>query len=88
MIGRAKSDYDYHEYEHQRQTRIEAERLTDARMKSLFYRVERIDIRCARIACGLALAFDALLIFDSKTDVCWGSEIGEIQQPLLSSSAP
>lgn len=47
----------------------EAERLAEARMKSLAYQIERFGVRCARIACGLAMLFGAIVVIGNINSV-------------------
>lgn len=47
----------------------EAEKLAEARMQATTYKIERFGIRCARIACGLAMVFGALVLIGNIQNV-------------------
>lgn len=47
----------------------EAEKLAEARMRAMTYKIERFGIRCARIACGLAMVFGALILIGNIQSV-------------------
>lgn len=59
-------DYDFH---FAFQVHQEAEKLANAHIQSLGHKIERFGIRCARIACGLALIFGALVVIGNIRSV-------------------
>ena len=60
---------DEYDYSYRFQVQQESEKLAEARMNTMSYKLERFGIRCARIACGIALIFGSIIVIGNIQNV-------------------